>query len=563
MNAQVHDDPTLTLCLQLPGVTPEAGGQTTPCVIALAAPVQSAVAELMTTLGIPGSVRVEIAALDGAVASHRPLRVTVDGRPLRYPPEILLQAYSYVHDRTLDSAATPSAIAAWVREECAAAGAAAGSAFVAFVCESCLEILRRQPSCLLGLPQADAYLRALAGRTSAPNGQRHAAEEWRPVLSRVLDLGISIADHAVVAPLLADAASDERAEELIDARRSDVIEVHVPRAFLRELSSTWEAEGPTMFPFLRDGMFVELGLEYPPLRFVVADDLRANSFALAINALRHLPLHTVAADECLVNDTAERLRLDKIDARAAVNPATLQPGSIIDLPAEPDIRTRGLTTWNQVQYVVLCVAELLRQHGWRTVHRGGVRNLLAKFESIFPTLLSTVRAHVSDDQITALIRTLIRERVPVRNLRGVFEGLLDYVLEAQTSVTDTTGDAVGEGLLAAARVALGSEIAAKAARSSNALVVYLIDPAIEQILTGPRDHESDQDGERILGALRAEMSHLPATAQMPHLLTFSDSRRQLQQLVALEHPRLLVVAHEELPPGVNVMPIARIQLSAQ
>ena len=314
-----------------------------------------------------------------------------------------------------------------------------------------------------------------------------------------------------------------------------------------------------MFPFLRDGIFVELGLEFPPLKFVSGGDLRANCFAFKVNALRFLPLHGLSVGECLVNDTAERLRLDQIDARATINPATGQPASVIDRAAEQMAEGKGLTTWNQLQHLVLSLAEFLRVYGWRMVHRRGVDALLTKFGSVFPTLLATLRERISDNQITELLRGLIRERVAVRNLRALCEGLLDASLAWHAA--DAGASTLAERLHASARLALSREIAARAARGSNALVVYLLDPEIERLAADSASWMGE-NGERVLDALRAEMAYLPATAQVPHLLTFGAIRPAMQHLIALEHPRMSVLAHEELPPRVNVMPIARISLHA-
>jgi type III secretory pathway component EscV len=41
-------------------------------------------------------------------------------------------------------------------------------------------------------------------------------------------------------------------------------------------------------------------------------------------------------------------------------------------------------------------------------------------------------------------------------------------------------------------------------------------------------------------------------------LTTSDVRVPLRKVIAQEFPRLFVVAYQELMPGLNVMPVARI-----
>jgi len=69
-------------------------------------------------------------------------------------------------------------------------------------------------------------------------------------------------------------------------------------------------------------------------------------------------------------------------------------------------------------------------------------------------------------------------------------------------------------------------------------------------------------GDDILRALRAELAYLPPTALIPSVLTFVEARSTLQRLVNSEFPRMSVIAHEELPPGINVQPVARISLAS-
>ena len=202
MATSVTGDVVVTLTLELQGISP---GNETPLVVALRNSLGSGVAELMTTLGVPGDVRVTIAPLAEPSTARLPLRVIVNERLLPYPTEILLHAYSYVHDRLLDAAATPPAIAQWIADQ--SGHGAEDSTLVEFVRETCLEILRRQPGRLLGLKQAQSYAQSL-GIGRGP---------LMAVLPQVLDLGISIANTALVAQAVRDSTPETLKEDLITA----------------------------------------------------------------------------------------------------------------------------------------------------------------------------------------------------------------------------------------------------------------------------------------------------------------------------------------------------------
>ena len=567
-----HSGDVLTLRLDLPTSLSRLAEPAATLHLALRASIVAGLAELMTALGIPGQASVEIAAAaDEVAAGGRVMRVTVDGRRTRYPDDVLLYAYAYVNERLLDPDATPARISDWLKERCEGSpDEAARNAVVEFLCLSCLEILKRQPSVLFGPAHAVAYAAALqeTRRAGADTSGPTVDADWlAPILAQVLDLKISLANRQRVADVLARGraaaqSADAVVEDLIDALAADVVEIQAPRSYLQELTTRWAQDGPGTFSFLRDGMLLELGLAFPPLRFVAAEGLKANCFAFKVNHVASLPLRGLDPEQWLVNDTADRLRLNNIEAIATVSPATGQPNSIMNARAEGPA---DLTTWNQVQHLVLCLAEFLRQDGWRLVHRSGVQDQLRKLESVLPALVTIVRTRLSDDAITRVLRALIRDRTSVRNLRTILGRWLDYDALERTGLAGPAGSSVSHdaalaSALAFVRVGLGPEIAQKAARDTDTAVVYLLDSEIERLTAHQSVQQLADKGDDILRAVRTELAYLPATAQVPSLLTFTESRATLQLLVASEFPRISVIAHEELPPGINVMPVARILL---
>jgi len=548
----------LSLSFQLPGSLVSLADAQSPLSSAVRGAVQQSVKALLEHFGIPAEPTITISARGTDVAAGgKVVRLTVDGRLTRYPDELLQHAYCYVNGQLLDPEATPASIHAWLKENCERApDTDSGRRVVAFLRLTCVKILEREPAVLLGLPQARSYAAALVG---APD----ADAEWLlSILRQVLDLRISLARRQVVADVLAKTPREGNAataivEELITALRRDTVDIQIDKPSLRELTTTWAADGPAMFPFLRDGLFEELGLPFPKLRFVVVDDVQPGSFAFRVNDLVSLPLFGLGPGQLMVNDTAERLRPSAFEAVPTANPATGQPNAIIEAASDQRAQQQGLTTWNQIGYLILCLAEFLRQNGWCTVHRGGVLRQLQQLDGAFPALLRMVRSRRTDDEITRLLRALVRDRVSVQNLRAILESLLDDNLagEARTE-NEPSGLA---NLVAFVRIALGRAIAHKAARNTNTVVVYLVDPAIERVIAEPAA-ELEEHGDGILRALRTELAYLPPTAQVPSLLTSIESRAHLQRLVSAEYPRMSVIAHEELPPGTNVQPVARVGL---
>src|SRR5262249_40145213 len=134
---------------------------------------------------------------------------------------------------------------------------------------------------------------------------------------------------------------------------------------LRQLTTEWHETGPDMFAFLPKEMFQELGLTYPKFRFVTRTDLKPNAFAFKVNHLTTLPFLSLLPDQCLTNEAAEHLKRSWKDlaVRSATNPASGQPGSVVGLESKAELEKAGLTTWDQIGYFILCMADVLRKNG--------------------------------------------------------------------------------------------------------------------------------------------------------------------------------------------------------
>jgi hypothetical protein len=530
--------------------------------------IEREVKDLLATLGIPGNPLFQMSPLDGASPvpkASRFMRLSVHGRRARFPDELLRFVHSYVNGALPKPEVELTDLFRSLTNACA--NDLAAPSLVEFFSLTCVEVLKRQPEILFEKPQADAYGASLpppmgaAARTVSPP----ASPFLLSVLKEALRLKLSIADRQKVASVLhkgwaAGRAIEDISEDLIAELSPGVLEIQFTQDLLRQMTVDWEETSLELFPFLRDGMFEELGMTYPQFRFVLEERLKPNSFALKVNHLPTLAFHGLRGTECLANDTADRVKVSlDVDPTPTINPATGQPASIIDRAEQRRAEEQGLTTWNQIQFLILCLAERLRKHGFCLVHRSAVQEQLSQLERAFPSLVKAARSRVSDERITRILRELIREEVSIRNLRGILEHLLDYDLLTEASKRNSRDELTGP--LSFVRAALRRQIGHKAGRSVQTIVVYLVDQHIEQLAAEQPSLALSTRADEILEAFWTEFRHLPPTAMVPNVLTSSQARPILHEIIALEFPRISVIAHEELPPDATVQPVARISLT--
>ena len=314
-----------------------------------------------------------------------------------------------------------------------------------------------------------------------------------------------------------------------------------------------------MVPMMRDGLFYELGVKFPGIRVRGNEtDLAAGTYIIMINEIP-LVSGNVSLDKVLVNDTVDRLTLLNIQGEEAVNPANGSECAWIPEEYASIAEQAGLTTWDASGYMVLHLSSVLRKNAAEFVGIQEVQNMLEQLEQAFPALVKeVVPKAVSPFQLTDILRRLVEEEISIRDLRSILQALAEWGQVENDTVM----------LTEYVRNALKRYISHKYTRGGNTLVVYLLDPQIEETVRGSIQHTQSgsylalepEITQEILNAVRNEVGNLPPTAQNPVILTTMEIRRYFRKLVELEFPHLAVLSYQELSPDMNIQPIARISL---
>ncbi|WP_164205523.1 FHIPEP family type III secretion protein [[Micrococcus luteus] ATCC 49442] len=331
---------------------------------------------------------------------------------------------------------------------------------------------------------------------------------------------------------------------------------------------------------LATGLTEELGVPLPIPRLEVEPSLPDYHHAVQVGDLRTLALPGLRHDELLVNDTSERLQpltFDGPQPRPVTNPSTGLPAAVVSASSKEALEAAGWTTWSMRGYVVMACAEIVRRHAAALVHQRLLRYQLARLESESRTLRPTVEALGGVLSLTPVVRRLVAEQVPIHRLPDLLTGLLASAPPAPEDprlVRVTTrrhrvevvpapelDDIVEASLAETCRGLLSTALSRQLSRSTTTLVVYLLDPAIEERLRDPAELTPDER-RAFLDMIAAEMAYLPATVVMlPVLLTRARVRARLRSVVQVEHPRLKVAAYEELNGNLNIQPVARLSLT--
>jgi flagellar biosynthesis protein FlhA len=290
---------------------------------------------------------------------------------------------------------------------------------------------------------------------------------------------------------------------------------------------------------LRRKMALELGLVMPPVRTRDDLDLPLSSYAIRISGVDagtgQAPPGTVLA----IGDG-----LQALPGRAGVEPVFGLAGKWVPAELHYQAELSGATVVDRASVIITHLAEIVRNNASRLLGREDVRSLTEMVKRTHPVVVEELTPSLlSLGQIQRVLQSLLDESVPIRDLVRIFESLS---LRAKVSTEH-------DGLVEAARAALGPAIAAQYATAGR-LVVITLDPMLEQgLLEALRPSDTGAfmaiDGMRA-EAMVTEAGHLVENAEQqgitPVLACSPQLRLPLMRLLRAGSRRVQVLSYSEI-----------------
>jgi flagellar biosynthesis protein FlhA len=290
---------------------------------------------------------------------------------------------------------------------------------------------------------------------------------------------------------------------------------------------------------LRRKMALELGMVMPPVRTRDDLDLPLSSYAIRISGVDagtgQAPPGTVLA----IGDG-----LQALPGRAGVEPVFGLAGKWVPAELHYQAELSGATVVDRASVIITHLAEIVRQNASRLLGREDVRSLTEMVKRTHPVVVEELTPSLlSLGQIQRVLQALLDEGVPIRDLVRIFESLS---LRAKVSVDH-------DGLVEAARAALGPAIAAQHAVGGR-LTVITLDPMLEQnLLESLRPSETGAfmaiDGMRA-EAMVTEAGRLVEAAEQqgitPVLACSPQLRLPLMRLLRAGSRRVQVLSYSEI-----------------
>ena len=289
---------------------------------------------------------------------------------------------------------------------------------------------------------------------------------------------------------------------------------------------------------VRKKLTQELGFLFPAVHIRDNLDLEPNSYRIVVK------------DATIATSSVQ------IDAELAINPGQVfgeLPGNKstdpvfgleavwIDPSQRDQAQTYGYTVVDPSTVIATHMSQILQEHAHELIGHKEVQALIDRYNEHSPKVLDDIiPGVVSVGVVLKVMQNLLKENIPIRDIRTIIETIIENV-----RVTQNTDE-----LTSAVRVALGRFIVERITSGESELPVITLDMSLEQLLQQSLQAMNEGSGtiepnlaQTMLNSLRQAVDK-QEMANQPAILLVADALRGLMvKLAKSSVPRLHLVKY--------------------
>jgi flagellar biosynthesis protein FlhA len=347
-------------------------------------------------------------------------------------------------------------------------------------------------------------------------------------------------EQAEAAPGAELEAKPDSPEAIAERMRVDPLELEVAFDLVELVDTARGGDLLDRVKALRRKVAMETGLVIPLVRTRDNLDLPASQYVIWLNGVPAAKGTSPAGTVLAIGD-----HLDGLPGKPTREPVFGLPAKWVPAELQRQAEMAGATVVDRSSVITTHLAEVVRQNAAALLGREDVRLLIEMVRRTHPIVVEELTpALLTTGEIQRVLHALLDEEVSIRDLVRIFEALS---LRAKTS-TDL------DGLVEAARTALGSAISHPYVTDDERLHVLTLEPGFEQrLLESIRQGSEGQvlalDGHTVDVLVRGCTELLDEAERMnlsPVLVCSPQVRAALSRLVRQVLPRLPVISYNEV-----------------
>jgi type III secretion protein V len=322
-----------------------------------------------------------------------------------------------------------------------------------------------------------------------------------------------------------------------------------------ELASAVPPEGfAELTTQARAQMLSDLGIEIPTIALDVDATLEQDRFRIDLEGTPIIE-GTVPPQGLLVDDDPAHLELLEIPYRQERPLINYRPALWVERSHAETLSKAGVAFAMPAQILAKCLVQMLYRRAGSFVGIQETRKLLTKVQSNYADLVKEAEKIAPLQKQAEILRRLVDENVPVRNMRAILEAVVEWGQREQNVVL----------LVEYVRVALGRQICFRCADRDRVIAAYMLERSVEDMLrsaqrqtaAGTYMNLTEEATQPVIDEIaRALAEAAPGTN--PVVLTSMDVRRVTRHLLARSNIYVPVMSYQELAPEFNVQPLGSL-----
>ena len=349
----------------------------------------------------------------------------------------------------------------------------------------------------------------------------------------------------IAQPTLPATTEPETPQDMLEMVITDPLEVEIGYALIPLIDESQADNLLRRITGIRRQLMSELGLILPIVR--VRDNLRLAPQAYRIKLRREeVARGEVLVDQYLAIPGSEAD--EKVHGKPTTEPAFGLPALWINEAEKGRAELLGYTVVTPLSVLSTHLTEVVRNHASDLLSRQMAQEMIDQLKMRTPAAVQgVVPEQLSLGELQMVLRNLLRERVPIRDLAGILEVIANSA--GMTRNTDILAEAV--------RQTMARTLSNQYRDENGFLHVFTLGPGVEALLREsiiPSDNGvgfalDAATAQMLLARTGQQMESLAGQGYFPILLCVRELRMGFRRLVEQSLPNLVVLAFSEVSPG--------------
>ncbi|MBF0399101.1 MAG: type III secretion system export apparatus subunit SctV, partial [Desulfobacterales bacterium] len=309
---------------------------------------------------------------------------------------------------------------------------------------------------------------------------------------------------------------------------------------------------------IRKALYLDLGVPFPGINLRFNDDLKETEYNIYLD---EIPISQgyYMPGMILSRENEENLKVLNIEYKVDKPFLPNIPSIWVDEKYKEQFLKANISFMGVCQIFTYHLSYILKKYASSFLGIQEVKYLISQMEKSFSELLKEVQRTLPIQTITDILQRLVSEELSIRNLRSIFQSLLEWGQKERDIILLTEYVRMS---------ALKRYICYKYSGGENMLGAYMLDSDVEDSIRSSIRQTSGgsylamdpNSTKTILNNIKSEIGDINKLSRKPVLLVTMDIRRYVKKMIEIEIPDLAVISYQELISEISVQPLGKITL---